>query len=154
MIKSNKVLKIIGIVLIAFVIIISFYTLIINRNEIINKLPVKYLVVKSNSMNPTLCIDDIIIIAKQKEYKVGDIIAYNYEGKYLITHRIIQEDNKDFITKGDNNNSPDKESVNIESVQGKVIFVIDTYKKHISILIILILILISAIWKGIKKWEI
>lgn len=144
-------LKIIGKFLIVLIIILNIIALVLNKDKMINKVPIKYLVVKSNSMSPTLYVDDIIIIKREKRYRVGDIITYNYKNECLITHRIIEENNNEFITKGDNNNSPDNESINIESVEGKVIFIIDKEKVYIFILIVCFFIAISIIWKGLKK---
>lgn len=148
MMKTSNVLKIIGKFLI---ITFSILYLFINKDKIIEKVPIKYLVVKSNSMSPTLYVDDIIIIKRVKQYRVGDIITYNYNNEYLITHRIIEKKNNEFITKGDYNNSPDNESINIESVKGKVIFVINKEKVYIFILIVCIFIAISIIWKGLQN---
>lgn len=148
MMKTSNILKTIGKLLI---ITLSILALVIHKDKIIEKVPIKYLVVKSNSMSPTLYVEDIIIIKRVKQYRVGDIITYNYKNEYLITHRIIEEKNNEFITKGDNNNSPDNESINIESVEGKVIFIINKEKVYIFILIVCIFIAISIIWKGLQN---
>ena len=83
----------------------------------------------SESMNPTLNVGDLVIVKKYNsidEYKVKDIITFNYENKN-ITHRIVdiqQEDNiKIFITKGDRNESNDDFYISYENIYGKVIFV-------------------------------
>ena len=67
--------------------------------------------IASNSMYPSLKKGDAIIVKKlndeeKKELKVGDIIAFR-EGKYIITHRIIEITKGDYTTKGDNNNIKD-----------------------------------------------
>ena len=68
----------IGKLLIILIIILSIIVIVLNKDKIINKIPIKYLVIKSNSMSPTLYVDDIIIIKRVKQYRVGDIITYNY----------------------------------------------------------------------------
>ena len=143
--------KMIGKLLIILIIILSIIVIVLNKDKIINKIPIKYLVIKSNSMSPTLYVDDIIIIKRVKQYRVGDIITYNYKNEGLITHRIIEEKNNEFITKGDNNNSPDNESINIESVEGKVIFIINKEKVYIFLLIVSFFIAIGIIWKGLQN---
>ncbi len=104
--------------------------------------------IKSGSMYPELNVNDFVVILKTDNYKVGDIITYNYEGKYLVTHRIIGKSDNCFITKGDNNNSEDQEHVKIENVKGKVILVIKRkYLKRI-VIIMLIIIIMKILKKG------
>lgn len=69
--------------------------------------------IASGSMAPNINKGDVVVIEKIDRYdnlKVGDVLAYNYDGK-IIVHRIIniiEEDGKYyFYTKGDNNNSQD-----------------------------------------------
>ena len=80
-----------------------------NKNSITEKMPVRILIIKSNSMYPILKIKDIIIIKKSNTYNVNDIITYNTENEVLITHRIVKSCEGGFITKGDNNNSEDND---------------------------------------------
>ena len=62
----------------------------------------------SGSMEPYLKVNDLIVIKERKNYKVGDIVTYKEKGEY-ITHRIESIDGNTVITKGDNNNTSDKE---------------------------------------------
>lgn len=80
------------------------------------------LVVSSGSMQPELAIGDVIIIKEVNDYKENDIITYNVNNEYLVTHRIIEINEDNFITKGDNNTSKDKEIVLKENIEGKVIY--------------------------------
>ena len=69
-------------------------------------------------------IGDMIVIKKQKEYKVGDVITYLHEGDRVpTTHRIISINREDgsFVTKGDANNSKDPEGVTEDIIIGKVV---------------------------------
>lgn len=138
--------------LIILIIINSFIILITNKNEIFDTLPIKYLIVKSNSMKPVLFLDDIIIIKREEQYEIGDIITYKQNDNFLITHRIIKKTDN-FITKGDNNNSPDKNCVNFESIEGKVIFIINKNRKYIFIFTIFFIVTMIFLWKGIRKWK-
>lgn len=78
------------------------------------------------SMEPTLQINDVIIVQKIPiwELQKGDIISFAQDEK-IISHRIqsvIGEGrNSVFITKGDNNKIPDKDFVHGEQVYGKVV---------------------------------
>lgn len=71
-------------------------------------------------MEPTITSKEMIIIREQQEYSKNDIITYKDFFGRLITHRIIDIDGENVITKGDSNNAED-EVINISSIQGKVI---------------------------------
>lgn len=80
--------------------------------------------VLSNSMNPHLYKNDFVIVKKEKSYNINDIITYISSDNCLITHRIIEKYKNGFITKGDNNNIADIEEVYLESIVGRVIYII------------------------------
>lgn len=69
------------------------------------------IIINGGSMLPTLTWGDIIIVYKpaQNEFKVGDILTYQFGSGTLVTHRIIDiDENGYFYTQGDNpNNDPD-----------------------------------------------
>ena len=76
--------------------------------------------VASGSMEPTLKIDDVIIVKiTQEDLKKDDIIAYNAENT-VITHRILFVDGNIISVKGDNNNTVDK-PITKSQVIGKVV---------------------------------
>src|SRR3989338_10586182 len=54
----------------------------------------KALIVRSGSMQPTIGVGDLITAKPQKEYKVGDIIAFKdpLKSSVLVTHRIIGQE--------------------------------------------------------------
>lgn len=86
---------------------------------------INILQVSSNSMLPKLKKGDFIIIKKQKEYNIGDIITYSIsEGNnvYYVTHRIIKKYENEYVTKGDANNKEDNYKVYENVIKGKVIF--------------------------------
>ena len=83
---------------------------------------VKLYQIQSGSMLPELQVGEIIILVKQKKYETEDIITYQTENSYFITHRIVQILDEGYITKGDSNNTEDETVVKQEQIQGKVIF--------------------------------
>jgi signal peptidase I len=92
-------------------------------------LPFLPLVVPTGSMIPVFYPGDVVIIAKipAEKVKLGDIVEYaNPEIKINIVHRVIEMqgsgEQKSFIVKGDNNNSPDSDPVTSQQVIGKVVF--------------------------------
>ncbi|MFG6318371.1 MAG: signal peptidase I [Clostridia bacterium] len=92
-------------------------------NALITKIcGVSILKITSGSMENELKIGDIVLIKESNDYKVNDIITYNVDDKYLVTHRIIKRNGNNYITKGDNNNTIDDISVQKENIEGKVIY--------------------------------
>lgn len=79
------------------------------------------LIVLTESMEPTIFRQEFILIKECDNYEINDIVTYENSNEFLITHRIVQIDEYDFIAKGDKNQVADS-SVPIEAIQGKVIF--------------------------------
>ncbi len=87
--------------------------------------------VLSGSMSPTFNRGDAVVVEKlddeeKDDLEVGDIIQYISGTKYVI-HRIVEitndsSGNKQFITKGDYNNTNDSDAVSLDNVVGKVMF--------------------------------
>ena len=77
--------------------------------------------VSTGSMAKTLNIYDVILVKITKEVEVNDIITYKNNDE-LITHRIMEINENKIITKGDANNTEDKE-ITTDVVIGKVISV-------------------------------
>lgn len=99
--------------------LIFIILIIINLSFLIKKefLGYRILQVQTGSMYPTLEVGDYILIKKEKEYKISDIITYK-NNNYFITHRIVSMD--PIITKGDNNNTND-DAIKEEYIIGKYI---------------------------------
>lgn len=81
-------------------------------------------VVVSGSMSGTIDVDDMVIIHRQNSYSDGDVITYINSNSNLVTHRIYEVTKDGYITKGDANNTPDKEIVTKDNVVGIVVMVI------------------------------
>lgn len=80
-------------------------------------------VVTSGSMEPSISVDDVVVLKSQDSYSVGDVVTFA-SGSSLVTHRIVGESGGLFVTQGDANNAPDLEQISYEAVVGKVIAVI------------------------------
>lgn len=76
-------------------------------------------VILSGSMEPTLSVNDLVVIKSADEYAVDDIIVYQ-SGNDLVIHRIIAMSEETLITQGDANNTPD-EPVSISAVKGRMV---------------------------------
>lgn len=148
----NKSLKIIGILIIIIATLTSYFVFNNYKDNIISELPIRYLVIKSNSMYPSFEVNDIIIINKKSQYEIGDIITYDYNNQYLITHRIVKICDEGFITKGDYNNCEDEGIVNFENVKGKIILIINK-KAQVSVFIIVTIVILIGYIKIRKGKE-
>ncbi len=119
--KSKKRLYNILFISVLFSIFVIIYLNFFSKNININPFGIQILRISSNSMIPEFEKDDIIIIKKEKEYNIGDIITFVDESGNFITHRIIEKCENEFCTKGDNNNTKDEEKVTYSQISGKVI---------------------------------
>ncbi len=109
--------------------VLNFYN-ILQRNVMDNQMPkifgYGYAVVISGSMEPEISVNDIVYVKEQDSYAVGDIITYEKYDSY-ITHRIIDIVDGEYVTKGDSNNTKDQDTVMLEQVRGKVVFVLPVF---------------------------
>ena len=119
----------------------------------------KLAIVMSESMEPTLNKNDLILVKKQKDYNINDIVVYK-KNKNCIVHRIVEITREKVITKGDANNINDDE-IEKNNIEGKVILNIHQIgkfilfiqnKKAIASMIWILIILILLVNK--KKVEV
>ena len=64
--------------------------------------------VQTQSMEPALNENDLIVYSKQPEYKTGDIVCFMQNAR-LTAHRIIAVNEDSIVTKGDNSAQNDGE---------------------------------------------
>ncbi len=112
-------------------------------------------------MEPTIKKGDAIFVKEvgQEEIKINDIISFTTEENTNVTHRIIkmEEENgiRKYITKGDNNNTEDKEKVEYSQVEGKYQFKINQFgmvtgilKSKVTLILLLVMIILISCYKG------
>lgn len=133
----KRVLKLIPIICLFIITIIIIFQKIYLKKDLVNLFGYSLLIVNTGSMQPNIKEGDCILIKKVTDYEIGDIVTYLDEDGYYITHRVINCDNDEFITKGDFNNIAD-EAIDISQIKGKVIW-------NMSFIKLLIIILISVI---------
>lgn len=147
--KESKRIHIVGkiasiiIYIILIPIIIFNFTLIIKSFIYPNEMPdffgYKSFVIVSGSMEPTIMTGDAIFTKEvlEDEIKINDIISFS-QGGTIVTHRVIKivEENgiKKYTTKGDNNNTEDKEKITYNQIEGKYQFKINQFGSIINIL--------------------
>lgn len=83
--------------------------------------------VTSGSMEPTIPVASVVLVERQDEYQMGDIITFSQPGRdNLVTHRIVditqQGRVQSFTTKGDANNTDDNQLIPSMNVHGKVLY--------------------------------
>ncbi|MDD5865972.1 MAG: signal peptidase I [bacterium] len=123
--------KIISIIMNIFTFIITLLVLFLLYKTILVKIYHKDYVstfgysifeIVTGSMEPTLSINDYIIVKNTDNISEGDIITYKEENTF-ITHRIIKINGDEIITQGDANNSTDKK-ISKSMIIGKVVKVL------------------------------
>lgn len=160
--KMKLIRKIIEIVVIVFlynIIVIGVSSA--NKMNVINLFGYKSYIIKTNSMEPTININDVLITKKvnKDEIKTGDVITFIKNGE-VITHRITQiDENGEYTTKGDNNNIEDSFTINYDNIEGKHILTIPYLGRIVEILdnkivfLIITLIILMFIFITIQKQE-
>lgn len=77
-------------------------------------------VVLSGSMEPTLSVNDLVLIHAEESYQSGDIVVYQ-EGYHLVIHRIVGIYGDTVFTRGDANNVDDA-PFPIGQIKGRLVF--------------------------------
>lgn len=137
-IKNKRMTKkIFKYIILNILIILFIINLILSFEENTHILGIYMFNIVSESMEPTLKINDVVVVKKCKatQLQKGDIITFQQDGR-IISHRIldITKDKKiiKFRTKGDNNEIPDSDLIPESQVYGKVLFSIKKIGKIIS----------------------
>lgn len=155
----KKIIEIIAIILIYNIILIVISSA--NKMSIINIFGYKSYIIKTNSMEPTIKVNDVLITKKVEKgkIKVGDVITFIKNGE-VITHRITQiDENGEYTTKGDNNNIEDTFKISYENIEGKHIVTIPYLGKIVEILdnkivfLVITLIILIFVFMTIQKQE-
>lgn len=112
------------------------------------------------SMEPTIKKKDAILVKEvpEEEIKVNDIISFTTKDTN-VTHRVIaiteEDGSKKYTTKGDNNNTEDKEKISYQQIEGKYQFkinqfgiVIQILKSKITLIVLVLMILLISCYKS------
>lgn len=158
----NLIIAILGVI--AVIAIIAFVQLNVLNKEYTDIFGYSVFSTATGSMAPTIEIGDIVFVKiGNDDVKEQDIITYKKDGKF-ITHRIIKIDGESIITKGDNNNTADKE-ITKDVIVGKVVSIINNVEVWksvftdksviipVAITIVLFIILVAYKEKSPKKDE-
>jgi signal peptidase len=109
-------------------------------------------VVLSGSMEPTLSVNDLVVIREAESYQVGDVVVFQ-ERYNLVIHRLVSIDGDTAVTQGDANNTPDA-PIELSQIKGKlvahipeigaIVRLLQTLPGTITILAIAVLILLRS----------
>lgn len=160
--KMKKVLHILLYIFLIQIILFSVFLIIVelgNSYELPSFLNIDLYVVESDSMNPKLKKNDIVVVKKGYEnerYKVGNIITFKKKNGEIVTHRIsktiLSDMQKSYITKGDANIAEDTDIVKYENIIGKVIYVMphlgkimQLFKNKVFFITCIILLMLSVL---------
>ena len=120
-----KLLTALVLLIIIPLIIINLAFIFQSDNKVPNFMGYSMLNVISGSMQGTIDVGDMIIIKQTKEIQEQDIVTF-IDDNAVITHRIVGieelDGKKEYTTKGDANNTADKNKITIEQIQGKLFF--------------------------------
>ena len=150
--KITSIIASIFIIIISLILVSNLYQKYILKEKMPMFLGYGYGMILSGSMEPSLSINDLIIVKEKDSYNVGDIVVFE-NGNILTTHRIISQDINKIITKGDANNTEDN-PINPSAIKGKLVHSISNFKqKEMLLKIVLIIIGITLIATNILKKE-
>lgn len=113
------------------------------------------LIVVTGSMEPEIEPKELVLIKEQKQYYQNDIVAYVNTYANLITHRILQINEQDMITKGDANEIADPKT-DVRNIQGKVIFhskILGIFVLYYLKWMIVVYMIIWFVLKVVKEFE-
>jgi len=107
-----------------------------------------FLIVQGKSMVPTILPGSIVIVKETPPYQIDDIVAFTSRersGQRIIVHRIIDETDRGFVIKGDNNPKKDPGYFPPRFIIGKAIFAAPYVGDVLSLLRNPVVLVITAI---------
>ena len=114
-------------------------------------------IVSSGSMEPTISVNDLLVIAASDFYQAEDIVTYVSPRGSLVTHRVVEAFDRSYLTKGDANNVPD-DKVAAQKILGQVVAIIPGVGGLVNGLlspagIILLICVFVLVWSIRRIWR-
>lgn len=107
--------------------------------------------VYTGSMEPTISVNDLIVIKRTNDYDINDIVVYQ-DGSMLVVHRIVKIEDELITTAGDANDGSLDDPIKQEAIYGEVIkiipflgFVFKCLKNPINIVLLMSLAIILLV---------
>lgn len=161
--QMNKILKIcaksIYYSVIVVLIILLLNNLLMKSDKLFKLVRFRSYTISSRCMEPKILPGDLVIVesVNTQSLKNGEIITFNSNNS-IVTHRIIEIENRVFKTKGDNKNVKDDDLVYKNEVIGRVVKIIPKIGTIVALLsklkvnsILIIIILMWIIWNMVIK---
>lgn len=134
--RIYKIIK--AIVLSAFLFIILFFVVysakkVITKDVTSSVFGYSFYQVTTGSMIPDINPGDLVVVKRQKEYKVGMDVTYQLNEKATpITHKIVKIEGNTITTMGINNNGSFDDSFDASCIVGEVVGIWRDYIKFIN----------------------
>ena len=122
--KKINISKILNIVVPILFIMLALNLMTTKSDNLFEIIGYRSYTVLSGSMEPEFYPGDMVITKhkNKSDIQINDIVTYRDNEGVIITHRIIEEIPKGYITKGDNNNVEDAEILTTDNIIGEVKF--------------------------------
>lgn len=116
-----------------------------------------FFIVTSGSMKPTIDVGSMVVVDTKREIQNNDVITYK-KNDVVVTHRLIDINNGDLITKGDANTTNDLTTIKINDVIGSVVlnipiigYFLVLIRNHLVIFVFVVILLIYLYGTNNKK---
>ncbi|WP_052356881.1 signal peptidase I [[Clostridium] dakarense] len=122
--KKFDISKILNSMVIFVLVVLVLNLLTTKSDKLFELIGYRSYTVLSGSMEPEFYPGDLVIIKHKNktDIKVNDVVIFRDNEGVIITHRIIEETNEGYITKGDNNNVNDADELIEDNIIGEVKF--------------------------------
>ena len=96
---------------------------------------VALVITTGSSMDPTYASGDLVLVRSVDRYEVGDVVAYhNHDLGQVVLHRIVQIDDGELVTKGDDNTWVDSYRPTPAEVRGRQWLHVPGLGRHLQLL--------------------
>ena len=137
----------------------------VNPDKIPSIFGYKPFIVLSGSMEAEIFKGDLAVTRETgvEEIQKNDIIAFHDSENHVVTHRVVDivegDGGKEFVTKGDNNDRNDSNTVNMKEVEGKYLFKLSGFGNIVMIMqqpvtlviVLVVIVVIGGIWMMLDK---
>ena len=113
----------IALLLLVVMVVYNFFQISVLNKKYSNLFGYTFFEVTTGSMSNTIEINDVVIVKITKDIKKDDIITY-INDDVIITHRVVEQNGEQIITKGDANNGVDNWKLYEDDIKGKCIFTV------------------------------
>ncbi len=103
--------------------VVSIGLLSLSLVNLIPSSPLRAVVVRSGSMEPTIKVGDVVLILRKNNYLPREVVLYRRGGKFIL-HRLVSQENGLWQTRGDANPTADLSLVAPSQIIGQSILII------------------------------